>query len=112
MSSVSPQELQVIRECISKVAKGRAVAAACIYGSRVAGYSRPDSDIDILVVLENYPYVIKYVYFTEQGAKLSVLAVDKKTLERDAKTGFLGEFVVGRLLHVYEPISNAGFFAT
>ncbi|MEW6605485.1 MAG: hypothetical protein AB1351_12475, partial [Thermoproteota archaeon] len=47
-----------------------------------------------------------------QGAKLSVLAVDKKTLERDAKTGFLGEFVVGRLLHVYEPISNAGFFAT
>jgi tRNA A-37 threonylcarbamoyl transferase component Bud32/predicted nucleotidyltransferase len=112
MSSVSPQELEAIRKCIGRVAKGRAVAAACIYGSRVAGYSRPDSDVDILVVLENYPYVIKYVYFSEQGMKVSALAVDKKALERDAKSAFLGEFVIGRLLHIYEPIINIEFFAS
>ncbi|HEX7031587.1 MAG TPA: nucleotidyltransferase domain-containing protein, partial [Nitrososphaera sp.] len=111
MSSISPQELQVTRECISKVAKRRAVAAVCIYGSQVAGYARPGSDIDILAVLENYPYVVKYAYFTKRGTKVSVLAVDKKALERDAKTGFLGEFVVGRLLHIYEPLDNAEFLA-
>ncbi|MEM3094004.1 MAG: nucleotidyltransferase domain-containing protein [Nitrososphaera sp.] len=110
-SSVSPQEFEVIKKCIVRVAKGCAVVAACFYGSRVAGYARPDSDIDVLVVLENYPYVVKYVYFSESGVKLSALAVDRAALERDAKNAFLGEFVVGRLLHIYEPIANADFFA-
>ncbi|MDQ4101789.1 MAG: nucleotidyltransferase domain-containing protein, partial [Thermoproteota archaeon] len=65
MSSVSPEELKVIQKCIRKVAKGRTIVATCIYGSRVAGYNRPDSDIDLLIVLEDYPYVVKYVYYRE-----------------------------------------------
>ena len=69
MSSISPQELEVIKKCISKVAKGRKIIATCIYGSRVAGYNRPDSDIDVLIVLENYPYVVKYTYFRESIQK-------------------------------------------
>jgi tRNA A-37 threonylcarbamoyl transferase component Bud32 len=109
MSSISPQELKVIRKCLSKVAKGRTMIAACIYGSRVAGYDRPDSDIDLLIVLENYPYVVKYTYFRESNTKVSALAVDRQALLRDAQSAFLGEFVVGRLLHIYEPIANAEF---
>jgi tRNA A-37 threonylcarbamoyl transferase component Bud32/predicted nucleotidyltransferase len=111
MSSISPNELKVITKCISKVAKGRKMIATCIYGSRVAGYNRPDSDIDVLVVLENYPYVVKYSYFRESSTKVSALAVDREALLRDAQRAFLGEFVVGRLLHVYEPIVNAEFLA-
>jgi tRNA A-37 threonylcarbamoyl transferase component Bud32/predicted nucleotidyltransferase len=111
MSSISPQELKVIRECISKAAKGRKMIAACIYGSRVAGYNRPDSDIDLLIVLENYPYVVKYMYFRESSTKVSALAVDSEALSRDAQSAFLGEFVVGRLLHIYEPIANPEFLA-
>ena len=111
MSSISPSELQVITKCISRVAKGRKLIATCIYGSRVAGYNRPDSDIDVLVVLENYPYVVKYSYFRESSTKISALAVDREALLRDAQRAFLGEFVVGRLLHVYEPIANAEFLA-
>ena len=109
MSSVSPEELDTIKKCISKVAKGRTVVAACIYGSRAAGYARPESDIDILIVLENYPYLVKYVYTSEPGMEVSALAVDKKSLERDAQGAFLGEFVAGRLLHVYEPIAGSDF---
>ena len=111
MSSISPNEFKVITKCISKVAKGRKMIATCIYGSRVAGYNRPDSDIDVLVVLENYPYVVKYSYFRESSTKVSALAVDRKALLRDAQRAFLGEFVVGRLLHVYEPIANAEFLS-
>ena len=110
MSSVTPQELDFVKKCIDKVAKGRTVAAACIYGSKAAGYARPDSDIDVLIVLENYPYAVKYVYLGHQGMKVSALAVDRKALERDARSAFLAEFVVGRLLHVYEPIANAELF--
>ncbi|HJU33605.1 MAG TPA: nucleotidyltransferase domain-containing protein [Nitrososphaera sp.] len=111
MSSISLEELKVIHKCISKVAKGRTMVATCIYGSRVAGYYRPDSDIDLLIVLENYPYVVKYVYFRDSETKVSALAVDREALLRDAQSAFLGEFVVGRLLHIYEPIANAEFLA-
>src|ERR1044072_5010583 len=111
MSSVSPQDREVIKKCIIRVAKGRTVAGVCLYGSKVAGYSRPDSDIVILIALENYPCAVKYVYLSESGMKRSALVVDRKALERDAKSAFLGEFVIGRLLHVYEPIANAEFFA-
>jgi tRNA A-37 threonylcarbamoyl transferase component Bud32/predicted nucleotidyltransferase len=111
MSSVSTEELQAIQRCIDKVARGRPVAAACIYGSKVAGYARPDSDIDIIVVLENYQYRVKYAYMRESGVDVSALVVDKGALERDAKGAQLGEFVAGRLLHVYEPIANPDFLA-
>src|SRR5437867_11432839 len=110
MSSISPQELEAVKKCIVRVAKGRSVVAACLYGSRVAGYARPDSDVDVLVVLEDYPYMVKYVYLSESGMKVSALAVDRTALERDARSAFLGEFVVGRLLHIYYPITNAEFF--
>ncbi|MGI0028656.1 MAG: nucleotidyltransferase domain-containing protein [Nitrososphaera sp.] len=107
MSSVSGNELEAIRRCLDKIAKGRRVAAACIYGSRVAGYARPDSDIDVLVVLEQYPHAIKYSYMREGGIDISALLVSRKALEGDALSASLGEFAVGRLLHVYEPILNA-----
>lgn len=111
MSSVSPQELEVIRKCIDRVAKGRAVVAACLYGSKAAGYARPDSDIDLLVILENYPYLVEYIYLRESAMEVSALIVDRKALDRDAKGAFLGEFVAGRLLHVYMPVAGAEFLA-
>ena len=112
MSSVTPQELEIIKTCSSRVAKGRQIVASCLYGSRVAGYARHDSDVDLLVVLENYPYLLKYAYYNEQGLKVSALAVDRNALERDAKSAFLGEFVVGRLLHIHDSIVGADFLAT
>ena len=111
MSNISTHELNVINKCINKIAKGRDVVAACIYGSRIAGYNRPNSDIDLLIVLQSYPYVVEYMYFKESGTKVSALAVDREALLRDAKSAFLGEFVVGRLLHIYKPIVNTDFFA-
>ncbi len=107
MSSLSPKELSAIKKCIDKVAKGRKVAAACIYGSKAAGYSRPDSDIDLFLVLEEYPYAIKYVYLRESGIDVSALAVSRRSIEADARRGLLGEFAAGRLLHIYEPVINA-----
>ena len=112
MSSVSSRELEIINNCSKVVAKDRKLVAACLYGSKVAGYARPDSDIDVLVVLESYPYLVKYKYFSEKGIKVSVLAVDRNAIERDAKSAFLGEFVIGRLLHIYDSIVNGEFLST
>jgi tRNA A-37 threonylcarbamoyl transferase component Bud32/predicted nucleotidyltransferase len=106
MFSLSPEELEVAKRCIAKVAKKRVVAAACVYGSKAAGYARPDSDIDLLVVLDEYPLAIRYAYVRDEGIEISLLVVSKKALEADAKNGALGEFVSGRFLHIYEPIVN------
>lgn len=102
-------EHERLKGCAGRAAKGRKVVAICAYGSRVAGYSRPDSDVDLLVVLERYPYAVKYAYLQESGADVSALVVDRRALEMDAKSAYLGEFVAGRLLHVYEPVENAEF---
>lgn len=109
MASLAPEEHAIVDRSIARIAKGRAVTAACVYGSKAAGYARPDSDIDLLVVLDDYRYKIKYSYFKESGAHISALLVDRDALENDASRGYLGEFVVGRLLHVYRPVVNAAF---
>ncbi|NOJ26595.1 MAG: hypothetical protein DA330_01090 [Nitrososphaera sp.] len=111
MSSLSQKELQVLKTVVQKAAKHRQIVAACVYGSRAAGYARPDSDIDVIVVLQDYPYSVKYVYKNEQRLEIAALLVDKKALEKDALQAGLGEFVVGRLLHVYDPIINPDFFS-
>ncbi|HYZ50890.1 MAG TPA: hypothetical protein VE593_08380, partial [Nitrososphaeraceae archaeon] len=76
----------------------------------VAGYSKPGSDFDIIIVLDKYPRIVKYVYMKQCKVRISALVVDRRSLERDAASAFLGEFVIGRLLHVYEPIFNHKLF--
>jgi tRNA A-37 threonylcarbamoyl transferase component Bud32/predicted nucleotidyltransferase len=109
-ASLSPKERAILGRCVDRAARGRPVAAACVYGSKVAGYARPDSDVDLLVVLEGYRYKVKYAYMSESGAKVSALLVDRGALEKDADQASMGEFVAGRLLHVYEPLFNTEFF--
>jgi tRNA A-37 threonylcarbamoyl transferase component Bud32/predicted nucleotidyltransferase len=109
MASLAPEELVIVDRSIARIAKGRTVTAACVYGSKAAGYARPDSDIDLLVVLDDYRYKVKYSYFKESGVHISALVVERDALEKDAARGYLGEFVAGRLLHVYRPIVNAAF---
>lgn len=110
MSNISSEYLKIIHNCLNKIAKNNKIVGVCLYGSKVAGYSRPNSDFDIIVVLENYSFIVKYVYLKESKIEVSALLVDRQSLEKDAKTAFLGEFVVGRLLHIYDAILNPDLF--
>src|ERR1051325_231352 len=108
--TISSEQLEIIRAAVAKIAKKYRVAGVCLYGSRIAGYSRPDSDFDVIIVLEDYPYAVKYIYRVEQNMKISALVVDLARFRKDAESSFLGEFVIGRLLHVYLPIENKDLF--
>ena len=110
MSNISSEYLKIIYNCLDRIAKNNKIVGVCLYGSKVAGYSRPNSDFDIIVVLENYSFIVKYVYLKESKIEVSALLVDRQSLEKDAKTAFLGEFVVGRLLHIYDAILNPDLF--
>jgi len=83
---------------------GRALAVAA-YGSKVAGYARPDSDYDLIVVAKKFKGRIKYRY-VHSPVTSAALVVEAELLERDAVKAYLGEFVSGRLLNIYEPILN------
>lgn len=95
-------------ELAEELGKGRPFAL-CAYGSKVAGYARPDSDYDLILVLDGFREVIRYKYVNEP-VRASAILVDKRVMEADAKSARLGEFVSGRLLNVYEPLINREFF--
>ncbi|MBQ04464.1 hypothetical protein CL673_07145 [Candidatus Bathyarchaeota archaeon] len=80
------------------------------YGSRIAGYSKGQSDLDLLVVLREYPPKVRYKYLKGK-IDLSALLVDRDSLVADAERAYLGEFVVGRLLNTYQPIEGEEFLS-
>src|ERR1051326_7383957 len=108
MSSISKADRKNIEISVRMIAKKHKVVGVCLYGSRVAGYARPESDYDLIIVLDDYAYILKYVYLKEAELELSALVVDRNSLERDAESAFLRGFVVGRLLHIYEAITKIG----
>jgi tRNA A-37 threonylcarbamoyl transferase component Bud32/predicted nucleotidyltransferase len=109
-TSLSKKESKAIDKFLERLSKRREVVGACLYGSKVAGYGSRDSDIDIIVVVKDYPFAVRYSYFRTDGLKISALIVDRIALHKDAQVGLLGEFVVGRLLHIYESIINHELF--
>ncbi|MDV3293606.1 MAG: nucleotidyltransferase domain-containing protein [Nitrososphaerales archaeon] len=98
-------ERQDLAEAARALVGPKSIAAVCAYGSKVAGYARPDSDYDILVVARRFGEGVRYKYVKEP-VETSALIVDEDMLRQDARTGYLGEFVVGRLLNFYEPIEG------
>jgi tRNA A-37 threonylcarbamoyl transferase component Bud32 len=85
------------------------ISGVSAYGSKIAGYARQDSDYDLIVVSKRFREGVRYRYL-DSPVEASALIVDEDMLLQDARTSFLGEFVVGRLLNVYEPLTNPELF--
>lgn len=109
-TSLSKKESNAIGRFLEILSRHRRVIGACLYGSKVAGYGGPDSDIDIIVVVKDYPHTVRYSYSRTEEVKISALIVNYLALQKDAEAGLLGEFVVGRLLHIYEVLINHDLF--
>jgi tRNA A-37 threonylcarbamoyl transferase component Bud32 len=106
---LSDDERATLVSIASTLVEPSKTSAIGAYGSKVAGYSRPDSDYDLIIVSKRFPEGIRYRYIDSPVAA-SALIVDEHMFEEDAASSFLGEFVVGRLLNVYEPIANPELF--
>ena len=103
---LTEDERSALSEVASTLVDPSSISALCAYGSKVAGYARPDSDYDLIIVSRRFREGVRYRYL-DRPLPTSALIVDEQLLKEDAQTSYLGEFVVGRLLNVYEPISNA-----
>lgn len=106
---LSESERTTVSGIASSLVGPSKVSAVCAYGSKVAGYARADSDYDLIVVSKRFREGVRYKYIDSPVAA-SALIVDEHMFAEDARSSYLGEFVVGRLLNVYEPITNAELF--
>ncbi|MCW4041041.1 MAG: hypothetical protein NWE83_09865 [Candidatus Bathyarchaeota archaeon] len=92
-----------------RIAGKEEVEAICMYGSRVGGYARKDSDYDVLLILTHFKNGVRYFYRTINDKQYAILTVDKKAIEMDVETGNFGDFIAGRLISPYRPILNAEY---
>ena len=106
---LSERERDTVSGIASSLVEPAKISALAAYGSKVAGYARADSDYDLLIVSKRFRTGVRYKY-VDSPIEASALIVDEHMLDQDATSSFLGEFVVGRLLNVYEPIINGELF--
>jgi len=93
----------------NEIARSSTIIATCLYGSRIGGYAREDSDYDCLLILENYRDAVRYHYRRLDSVDAALLAVDKELFELDVEKGGLGDFVAGRLMSPYLAIKNSEY---
>jgi len=84
------------------------VTSVTAYGSKVAGYARPDSDYDLIITAPKFNGRVRYKYVDSPMEASSLISRDD-LFQSDAKKASLGEFVSGRLLNVFQPLLNEAF---
>ncbi|MCL4343578.1 MAG: hypothetical protein M1291_01270 [Thaumarchaeota archaeon] len=97
-------DIEATRKDISGILEGVIPEAIALYGSQVAGYAKPDSDYDVLALVNGLNGKLRYIYQKGQAAEFSVLLVDVNEALKDADQASMGEFVAGRLLNPFIPI--------
>lgn len=105
----STQGSHAIRHVCHEIAGNSDIVAICLYGSRAGGYARPDSDFDIVLVLEDYSEGAGFRSKRIGQVYGAILAVDRALFELDMTKGHLGEFICSRLLGPYVALENPGF---
>jgi tRNA A-37 threonylcarbamoyl transferase component Bud32 len=106
---LTDSERDTVAGIASALVEPSKISALAAYGSKVAGYARSDSDYDLIIVSKRFREGVRYRY-VDSPVAASALIVDEHMLTQDATSSYLGEFVVGRLLNVYEAITNPGLF--
>jgi tRNA A-37 threonylcarbamoyl transferase component Bud32 len=87
-----------ILDLAHKAAGDQRLTASMLYGSRVAGYARRDSLYDCMVIVESYPYGVRYSLNWIDSIGVGLLQVDDELFSLDVSEGAFGEFLAGRLL--------------
>lgn len=108
---MSELRFEEILETSKRLCQSNQISALCLYGSRQCGYSREDSDYDVLAILENYDNGVRYQYEPFRNVYLALLKVDRELFELDVSKSVLGEFVAGRLLSPYLPLIEGEYLS-
>jgi tRNA A-37 threonylcarbamoyl transferase component Bud32 len=89
-----------------EIAGSRKIAAVSLYGPWVCGYANEKTDINVLLVLNNFTFRLNTFFESVNGFAVSILTVNRPDFERDVKKGWFGEFVAEKVTVPYEPLMN------
>jgi tRNA A-37 threonylcarbamoyl transferase component Bud32 len=93
-----------VLELCSRIAGSRRIVAVCLYGPWVCGYADKKTDVNVLLILDSFPFRINTYVESVADAKVSVLTVNRLDFERDVNKSWFGEFVAEKLTAPYEPL--------
>ena len=107
MSSLLSEDLEekMVSLCKS-IAGSRQIAAACFYGPWVCGYADEKSDVNVLLILDDFSLLLNTYFRSTDGVNALFLTVDRMAFERDVEQGWLGEFVAEKVIVPYETLIN------
>jgi tRNA A-37 threonylcarbamoyl transferase component Bud32/predicted nucleotidyltransferase len=104
-SRLSAKEKSIIRRVAETLVKKEDLVGVCVYGSRVAGHARKDSDYNVIIVAKDLKEGVKPAE-VQESLRVSALIVDEEVLREEANKSSK-DFVAGRFLNIYEPIIGA-----
>jgi len=107
LSSLLSEDLEekMVGLCKS-IAGSRQIVAACFYGSWVCGYADEKSDVNVLLILDDFSLILNTHVRSADGTNALFLTVDRIAFEKDVGQGWLGEFVADKVIVPYETLIN------
>ena len=103
----SNSRIKVLTICKQEFGEGMFAAAA--NSSYIGSRDETESRINVMVILDFPARKLSYEQKPLPGGVLSILAVDRRTFERDVEKDWLGGMLVENLLMPYEPLINDKF---
>jgi len=97
----------VLTTCKQKFEEEIFAAAANL--SYMRGRDKTESRVDVMLILDSSARKLSYERKNLDGGLLSILAVDRRTFEKDVENDWLGGMLVESLLMPYEPLVNKNF---
>jgi tRNA A-37 threonylcarbamoyl transferase component Bud32/predicted nucleotidyltransferase len=107
-SRLKAGERSILRAAAEAAAGRENIVALCAFGSRVSGSTRAGSDYNLLVVVKGFKGGAAPAQ-PKARPGVSALVVDEEEVREEARASSTKEFVVGRLLNIYEPLVGADF---
>lgn len=104
--TVNDLQFRKLLNCCAQIAGSREIACACLFGARASGYGNEKSDIDVLLVVKNYPSRLMVYPRVIEGLNAFFLVVDCGLFETDVEKGIIGEFVAEILMLPHTPLTN------
>ncbi|MCW4015927.1 MAG: hypothetical protein NWF06_06120 [Candidatus Bathyarchaeota archaeon] len=112
-AQMTMQLTEKLKENILKIcddiAGSRQITAVCIYGPWACGYADKKTDLNVLLIIQNFTLRLNSYSEIVDDLTISVLAVNRLDFERDITKGWLGEFFAEKVTVPYEPLKNAEY---
>ena len=88
------------------IAGSRRITASCLYGPWICGYADIKTDINVLMILEQFNFRLNTYFEKIDDFNVSILTVNYSDFERDVNKSWLGEFFAEKLTVPYESMMN------